>query len=353
MRQVDDQLSTGQPESIDFGQPDTCALFGGGRALVTIASQLKERGMTVKVFTSPRLEHRPVAPSGRRQSDLLSSAGVSVICVDSISKCEEALETADSGSIGLSFGAPWIFSRRFLKRWSGRLLNSHPAPLPVFRGGGGYSWRIMMGDRSGTSLLHQIDRGIDTGPLVIALPYVFPDECRTPGDYDAYAIEQDLRMLDRFFNDVADGKSFKLTVQDEAKSSYFPRLHTPSHAYVNWAWNGQDIKRFIDAFDDPYPGARTIHGDQIVQLKSAFTDDAAEKFHSFQSGLVYRKRDGKIWVAAQGGGIIIESVRFEDASDALGEIKSGDRLHTPSSNLERATTYRAIYGPSGLLAEHE
>jgi len=337
--------------SIDFGQPDTFALFGGGRVMLAVAEQLQAGGQQVKVFTSPRLEHQEIAPDGKRQSDLLAEAGISATCVASICDCEEALEIASSGALGLSFGAPWIFSRRFIALWTGRLLNSHGAPLPEFRGGGGFSWRIMMGNRSGTSLLHQVAPGIDDGHIVVSREYVFPDTCRTPSEYESVAADQDLEMLRSFLSDVSNGREFALQVQDESLSSYFPRLHTPSHAYINWAWDGPAIQRFLDAFDDPYPGARTMHGERIVQLESAtvVTDD--DQFHPFQSGLIYRKQDGQIWIAASVTGITVKGVRYEDGSDAVPDIRVGDRLHTPHELQDGAAAYRAIYSPTGLIGE--
>ena len=46
-----------------------------------------------------------------------------------------------------------------------KLFNLHSTGLPQNRGGGGFSWQIMMGVKSVTAR-HLVDNGIDTGPII-------------------------------------------------------------------------------------------------------------------------------------------------------------------------------------------
>lgn len=69
----------------------------------------------------------------------------------------------------------------------GRLLNFHDARLAVGRGGGSISWKILSGDRLGTSVIHLIAPKIDAGEIVKAQDYIYPPaECRLPVDYYLY-----------------------------------------------------------------------------------------------------------------------------------------------------------------------
>ena len=56
--------------------------------------------------------------------------------------------------------------------------------MPIDRGGGGFSWRIMRGDRLGNILLHLIDEGIDTGPIIYTDVYVIPINLNSPEEIE-------------------------------------------------------------------------------------------------------------------------------------------------------------------------
>ena len=100
--------------------------------------------------------------------------------------------------IAISFGARWIMKepvRQALFR--GNVLNVHASRLPFDRGGGGFSWRIMRGDRLGAMTLHLMDDEIDTGPVLKTSEYVIPAQCHTPRDMqEDYAIRLRCFILD-------------------------------------------------------------------------------------------------------------------------------------------------------------
>ena len=51
--------------------------------------------------------------------------------------------------------------------------------LPIDAGGGGFSWRIMRNDRLGNCLVHLVDEGIDTGPILKNNEFIFSNDCET------------------------------------------------------------------------------------------------------------------------------------------------------------------------------
>ena len=87
----------------------------------------------------------------------------------------------------ISFGCRWIFKKKQIHNifWN-NLVNFHGSRLPVDSGGGGFSWRIMRGDRLGSNLVHLIDEGIDTGPIIDFEEYIFPNKCKKPIDFDLF-----------------------------------------------------------------------------------------------------------------------------------------------------------------------
>lgn len=47
-----------------------------------------------------------------------------------------------------------------------RVYNFHPGRLPYYRGAGAFSWEIINGEKTSAITLHEVDDGIDTGPII-------------------------------------------------------------------------------------------------------------------------------------------------------------------------------------------
>ena len=338
---------------VNFGKISRYALLGGGKVLLEFAKLLLSSGYEVKVFSSSRLLTGSVDRDETTLEEALGRAGILYRDIITSPELDPVLtDWAKPDALAISFGAPWIFKRALINQFGGRLLNSHWSNLPLDRGGGGASWRIMRNDRSGASTLHQIDEGIDTGPIVKSHHYVFPNSCRTPSDYEWVTIAEDLKNLTEFVTQVESGETFHLVEQDEAQSTYFPRLHTANNGYVNWQWSASALERFFNAFDDPYPGVTSylLGGRSVakVRLKGCTLYQQDGLFHPFQAGLVYRKSQEKLWIATVDYAITVNSIASEDGRDLLAIVKPGYRLHTPREDLDRAISFRAVYTPTGL-----
>jgi phosphoribosylglycinamide formyltransferase 1 len=56
----------------------------------------------------------------------------------------------------------------FLERFAGRIVNTHPAPLPAFPGSHPIEDVLAAGARETAATVHYVDEGIDTGPVIAA-----------------------------------------------------------------------------------------------------------------------------------------------------------------------------------------
>ena len=77
----------------------------------------------------------------------LDKEQIEYIVSNNVTMDERVIDSISNKTIGLSFGAAWIFKKQFINRFHGKLLNLHGSRLPQNRGGGGFSWRIMRGER--------------------------------------------------------------------------------------------------------------------------------------------------------------------------------------------------------------
>jgi methionyl-tRNA formyltransferase len=253
--------------------------------------------------------------------------------------------------IALSFGARWILNRQVRETlFRGLVLNAHGTRLPIDRGGGGFSWRIMRGDRIGNLVLHEIDDGIDTGPILVSEEYIIPRRIQAPAEHEAYYIKQLSRFICDFLKTIfSERRHFEDSLQLNFNSTYYPRIHTPTHGWIDWSWPAADIEKFVLAFDDPYPGARTLWRGATVILGNCQLHVGEIGHHPFQKGLVIRNNRKWLTVALDGQHcLLVSDARDENGRDLIPHIKEGDRLFTPQSTLDEAKMTRVRFTPSGL-----
>ncbi|WP_262485227.1 phosphoribosylglycinamide formyltransferase [Corynebacterium poyangense] len=68
--------------------------------------------------------------------------------------------------IVVSAGFMRILGSEFLERYSGRIINTHPALLPSFPGAHGVRDALAYGVKVTGSTVHFVDEGVDTGPII-------------------------------------------------------------------------------------------------------------------------------------------------------------------------------------------
>lgn len=334
---------------MNFGKINQYILFGGGQLLALTVQLLKKEGLSVFVVTSERHSNEIITIDSQSMAllEFLKYSHIDCIVSKDVSTDLNIINKVTENTMGMSFGAAWIFKKQFIDLFRGRLLNSHGTRLPQNRGGGGFSWRILIGERIGVSLIHQIDPGVDTGNIIFFEEYIFPSQCRLPIEYYKYSIEKYQDLLERFFTFIKEEKSFIVTSQQEYFSSYWPRLATDIHGYIDWNWALNDIERFVCAFDDPYNGASTFVNNSKVRLKKCYASFNDGIFHPFQKGIIYRINETTIFVATEQGSLLVNSVLNESGVDIKKKLRLGDRFYTPIRYLEEAKQSRVFYTPEG------
>ena len=147
-----------------------------------------------------------------------------------------------------------------------------------------------------------------------------------------FSMQFQKKVIIEFLKDLLKNKMFivKEIINDKS-SSYWPRIKSEKHGWINWSWNADDIVNFIHSFSDPYPGAATFINNKIIRFKLAKLANSKLKFHPFQFGLIYRKTYKEIYVATKMGGVILDISKLKNTKNLLGK-----RLITKSIILDKA-----------------
>lgn len=258
-----------------------------------------------------------------------------------------------ASTLAISIGAPWFFRPHFLeKTLRGALLNLHGTHLPKARGGTLFSWQILNGQRTGICLLHRMTEAFDAGVVVDFEEFIYPAHCRIPADFMQVYEEKNAVFLQNFLQKwLREGcPAAAISVQPEYLSTYWPRLRADVHGLMDWSWAAPELERFICAFDEPYAGARCRWRGQEIVVREAWAQAMEGRTHPFQWGLVMRNNGQWLTVAAQGGELLLCSVRDTAGHDLLPGIHPGDRLYTEPSDLEKARQ-RVIKTAQGLMLQ--
>jgi phosphoribosylglycinamide formyltransferase 1 len=100
---------------------------------------------------------------------------------------------------------PW-----FVARWSGRMLNIHPALLPAFKGLDTHARALAAGVRIHGATVHFVVPEVDSGPIIAqaAVPVLDDD---TPATLAARVLKAELRLYPLALGLVASGKTILTT----------------------------------------------------------------------------------------------------------------------------------------------
>ena len=110
---------------MNFGRINRYILFGGGELLCLTAQQLKKESFSVFVVTSERHSIEPITIDETSMSfiEFLQNEQIDYTTSKELSKDSNVINKITENTIGISFGAAWIFRKQFIDRFDGRLLN--------------------------------------------------------------------------------------------------------------------------------------------------------------------------------------------------------------------------------------
>jgi methionyl-tRNA formyltransferase len=181
----------------------------------------------------------------------------------------------------------------------------HPSLLPRHRGASGINWAIIQGDTQTGLTILWVDKGIDTGPILLQKKVeILPDDT-TGSLYFDKLFDMGVDAIVEATGLIKSGKAPKLP-QDESKATYEPPCDDRVAA-VDWSKSASDVYNLVRGCD-PQPGAYSTIKNSKIRFYSARLLEATQ--HKV-SGEILEIRAGNVLVALNGGTLRIAKMRGE------------------------------------------
>jgi len=181
----------------------------------------------------------------------------------------------------------------------------HPSILPRHRGASGINWAIIQGDtRTGLTILW-VDKGIDTGPILLQKEVDIGPDDTTGSLYFKTLFPMGIDAIIESVELIKKGEAPRI-LQDESKATYEPPCDDRV-ASVNFEKPIKEIYNLIRGCD-PQPGAyATFRGKRIRFYDAKMFPSDIDK----RSGEIVSIEEGGLQIAVKGGLLQIGKLRMD------------------------------------------
>lgn len=203
----------------------------------------------------------------------------------------------------------------------------HPSILPRHRGASAINWAIIQGDtRTGLTILW-VDKGIDTGPILLQKEVEIGPDDTTGSLYFKTLFPMGIDAIVEAVELIKKGKAPRIP-QEESKATYEPPCDDRV-AFVNFEKPIKEIYNLIRGCD-PQPGAyTTFQGKRVRFYDAKMFPPSIDK----RSGEIVSVENEGLQIAVKGGLIQIGKLRV-DKGEKIGpiefaqsiDLKIGDRF---------------------------
>jgi len=198
--------------------------------------------------------------------------------------------------------------------------------LPKYRGARAINWALIQGESVTGLSLFWVDKGIDTGPILLQKEVKVGPDDTTGSLYFNKIFPLGIEAIGEAIELIKAGNPPRI-VQDESKANYDP-ICGDEHAKIDWSKPAQEMYNLIRGCD-PQPGAHTIYNGKLVRIFDARLQTGN---NSAPAGQVTAIGGEEITIALNGGTLTVKKARGGGAKVSGAEfskqagLKVGDRL---------------------------
>jgi len=202
----------------------------------------------------------------------------------------------------------------------------HPSLLPKYRGASALNWAIIRGETITGLSIFWVDKGIDTGPILLQKQVAIDPDDTAGSLYFNKIFPLGIDALSEAIELIKSGNPPRL-VQDEAQSSYDPPCGD-AHAKIDWNKRAEEVYNLVRGCD-PQPGAHASFNGKMLRLFDARLQKGA---NSSPPGQITAIEGETLTIGLNGGSLRVKRMRGEGAKVGAAQLAKemslnvGDRL---------------------------
>ncbi|MCH8330601.1 MAG: methionyl-tRNA formyltransferase [Bacteroidetes bacterium] len=180
-------------------------------------------------------------------------------------------------------------------------VNIHPGKLPDYRGPVPTAWAIRNGESDFGITIHYIDKGIDTGDVLVQQNYsILEDE--TGFELYTRAMELGGDLLKKNFYAIVNREIDP--VKQKGTGSYYGKMGGKYN--IDWQLPREDIRNMIRVHAKPYNPAESLLFNRYLLINRASFYDKADFIAQGPGRIVEVKDDEKLVVSCVDGCLLLE-----------------------------------------------
>ncbi len=181
--------------------------------------------------------------------------------------------------------------------------NVHASLLPKYRGAAPINWAIINGESETGVTIMEMERGLDTGDMILSSSIAINIEDTTEDIHDALSLLGG-ELIDKALESIIKG-DFTKEKQDHENSTYASMLNKEM-GRIDWEDSGEDIVNLIRGLK-PWPSAYTSYEEEIVKIhKATYLKEAVDGIN----GEIKKSDKDGIYVKVKDGLIRLEELQF-------------------------------------------
>lgn len=196
----------------------------------------------------------------------------------------------------------------------------HPSLLPKYRGASAINWALIKGETMTGITLFWVDRGIDTGPILLQKEVPVDPSDTTGSLYFNKIFPLGIEAISEAVDLIKTGNPPRI-IQDESKASYDPPCRD-EHAQIDWSKPAADVYNLIRGCD-PQPGAHASLRGQLLRLFDARLQRGAS---ASLPGEVIDIGADEITIALNGGSLAVKRIRGDGAKMSAAQFAKEARI---------------------------
>lgn len=182
-------------------------------------------------------------------------------------------------------------------------VNVHPSLLPRWRGAAPIPRSIEAGDAETGVTIMQLDKGMDTGPILKQETYR-PMGDETSGELHDLFSQRGAALLLETLYELEKNMATPLS-QNNALATHAAKIQK-QEAVIDWQLSAVDINNKIRAFN-PWPVAHTVFEGNVFRILAA---EAVQEKTRYEPGVLARVEKETFWIATGDGSLVVRTVQL-------------------------------------------